>query len=66
MMTGNTEFLPNANYPRKKARRSVTSINDLPRRGTFAISGSRPGDYPHRPILSRVRCIALFGDGGGQ
>jgi hypothetical protein len=27
---------------------------------TRAISGSRPRDYPHRPTLSRVRCIALF------
>jgi hypothetical protein len=27
---------------------------------TSAISGSRPRDYPHRPILSRVRCIAWF------
>jgi len=32
-------------------------------RGTIAISGSRPRDYPHRWILSRVRCIAWFGDG---
>jgi hypothetical protein len=29
-------------------------------RGTVAISGSRPRDYPHRPILSRVFCIALL------
>jgi hypothetical protein len=28
---------------------------------TFAISGSRPSNYPHRRILSRVRCIASFG-----
>jgi len=30
-------------------------------RRTVAISGSRPRDYPHRWILSRVRCIAWFG-----
>jgi hypothetical protein len=29
---------------------------------TFAISGSRPRDYPSRRILSRVRCIASFAD----
>ena len=23
---------------------------------------SQPKDYPHRRILSRVRCIALFGE----
>ena len=28
---------------------------------TLAISGSRPRDYQHRRILSRVRCIALLG-----
>ena len=28
---------------------------------THAISGSRQKDYPRRPILSRVRCIASFG-----
>jgi hypothetical protein len=33
----------------------------IPLRRTLAISGSRPRDYPCRLILSRVRCIALFG-----
>jgi hypothetical protein len=27
---------------------------------SIAISGSRPRNYPHRPTLSRVRCIALL------
>jgi hypothetical protein len=29
---------------------------------TVAISGSGARNYPHRSILSRVRCIASFGD----
>jgi hypothetical protein len=29
---------------------------------TAAISGSGARNYPHRPILSRVCCIASFGD----
>jgi hypothetical protein len=37
-----------------------SNVSFVPR--TIAISGSRPKDYPHRRILSRVRCIALFGE----